>query len=118
MKKLLITAIFLMGIGTCAFAQSNNCPSGYKEVPGSNNDHTGKIVNQSQCTTTTTTNNSGQNNWNAGAGAKGDVKVVNISGQGGYERKGETSSKTTQTQQCTEEKTYYYRCEPENKEKK
>ena len=116
MKKLLIAAIFLMGIGTCAFAQ--NCPTGYKEVPGTNNDHTGKIVNQSQCTTTTTTNNSGQNNWNANAGAGGDVKVINISGQGGYERKGETSSKTTQTQQCTEEKTYYYKCEEDKNKKK
>lgn len=115
MKKILVTVLFLMGIGTFAFAQ-NNCPTGYKETPGTNNDHTGKVVTQSQCTTTTTTYNSGQNNWNGNVGGGADIKkVANVSAGGSYERKGETNSKTTQTQQCTNEKTYYYKCEPEDK---
>lgn len=117
MKKMIASVLFLMGMGTCLFAQ-NNCPTGYKEVPGTNNNHTGKIVTQSQCTTTTTTNNSGQNNWNGNAGGKAGVGVVSGSVGGGYERKGETNSQSTQTQQCTDEKTYYYRCEPDNKKGK
>lgn len=117
MKKIIVTAIVLMGMGTFAFAQ-DKCPSGYTEVPGTNNNHTGKIVTQSTCTTTTTTNNSGQNNWNAGAGVSGSIGVASGSVNGGYDRKGETKSNTTQTQQCTDEKTYYYRCEPDNKNSK
>ena len=106
-----------MGMGTFAFAQ-NNCPSGYKEVPGTNNNHTGKVVTQSQCTTTTKTENSGQNKWKAGADANGTTPVVSGSVNGSYERIGETKSNTTQSQQCTDEKTYYYRCEPDNKNSK
>lgn len=114
---MIVTALFLMGMGTCVLAQ-NNCPTGYKEVPGTNNNHTGKIVTQSQCTTTTTTNNSGQNNWGGEANGKAGTPVLSGSLNGTYERKGETNSQTTQTQQCTDEKTYYYRCEPDKKGKK
>lgn len=114
MKKVILTVLFFAGIGTFAMAQ-NNCPTGYKEVPGTNNDHTGKVVTQSQCTTTTTTNNSGQNNWNGNANGGASVGVVSGSLGGGYERKGETKSTNTQSQQCTDEKTYYYKCQEEKK---
>ena len=106
MKKTLFTLLLLGGLGTAALAQ-NNCPTGYKEVPGSNNNHTGKVVTKSNCTTTTTTENSGQNGVNVGVKAG-----VNA----GYNRSGSTTTTTTEKQQCTPEKTYYYKCE-EKKDK-
>ena len=112
MKKILIAAILLMGIGTCAFAQ-NNCQKGYKEVPGTNKDHTGKVVTPSQCKTTTTTKTSAQNNVNVGGNAT--IKVAG--GNAGYSRTGGTTTTTTQTQKCTPEKTYYYKCESDKKDK-
>jgi hypothetical protein len=105
MKKTAFVFISLMGLGAVAMAQ-NNCPTGYKEVPGTNNNHTGKIVTQSNCTTTTTTKNSAQNNANVGANAN----VTIVGGTAGYSRNGATTTTTTQNQKCTQEKTYYYNC--------
>lgn len=109
---MIVTAIFLMGMGTCVLAQ-NNCPTGYKEIPGTNNSHTGKVVTKSNCTTTTTTENSSQNNVNVSG--KGGVKIVG--GNADYNRAGATTSTTKQTQQCTQEKTYYFNCESDKKDK-
>lgn len=111
MKKVIATALFLIGMGTFAFAQDGNiCPSGYKAVPASNNNHQVKVVTPSTCTTTTTTTNSGQSNVKASGG----VKVVG----GEYQRTGATTSKTTTTKQCTQEKTDYYNCEPKKEKSK
>ena len=111
MKKILFTLLLLGGMGIASLAQ-NNCPTGYKEVPGTNNDHTGKVVTPSQCKTTTTTKNSAQNNVNVGG--KADAAVV--VGNAGYNRTGATTTTTKQTQQCTQEKTYYYKCESDKKD--
>ena len=105
MKKVAFLFLLIMGLGTASIAQ-NNCSTGYKEVPANNNNHTGKVVTKSNCTTTTTTNNSGQNNVNVG-----------VKGVAGYNRNGGTTSTTKQTQQCTEEKTYYFNCVPDKKDK-
>ena len=109
-----------MGIGSFAFAQvgqGQNCPTGYHETPANNNSHTGKIVYPSTCTNSNTTNNSGQNNWSGEASGKAGTVGVSGSLGGGFERKGETTSTSTQTQQCTPERTYYYNCEPDNNKK-
>ena len=112
MKKTELLFLLLMGMGAVAMAQ-NNCPTGYKEVPGNNNNHTGKVVTKSNCTTTTTTKNSAQNNVNVGG--KADAKIAG--GNAGYSRTGATTTTTKQTQQCTQEKTYYYNCESDKKDK-
>lgn len=119
MKKLIVTVLFLIGIGTCAFAQDGNnkniCPDGYKPVPASNNDHQVKVVTPSQCTTNNNTYNSGQNHTTGSGEIGGKVFGVGASGSGSYTRDGETKSNSTQTQQCTPERTNYYNCEPEKK---
>jgi hypothetical protein len=108
MKKTAFVFISLMSLGAVAMAQ--NCKPGYTEVPGTNNNHTGKIVTKSNCTTTTTTKNSAQNNVNVGG--KAGIKI--IGGTAGYGHNGATTTTTTQNQQCTEEKTYYYKCVENN----